>query len=633
MDREQIINAYNKLDFEQFLSNDSNGLVLELFNEEGINILKNSDLKEERIEYILAFSPYKNKLLHNLSFLDLTLNTDIRNYYALLNNLDDETCDIILNRSIELNISLNDIGILFYYFKTSYQLKKLDNWQYSMDLIYFILSVSDVEVTQKILNNYNIDLTNDNIYLPAFFSKRKASVLKSSEMRNKNNINIPEISIPPRLITTELAKKIWKNYDIFEIREMIDDANYCTDVTLLNNYIKSNENQIISNYKESDILSPFNEIFNLFKTFKIEKLKQENNEENNYYDSFRKYIYIINKVDNKLHDEFEEKYNNGGIDSVKEYLKKLCDNMISNYVIDYHFEENYYNIILDLRELLNFYYDGNISIPNNRLELYYKISNIDYLSIDEKIELHNILKTINIKELFYDDMRLARDIVNEAIKEASLTTETLKQYKNKKLSKEYGVDVYTIENNSFFGVVKTGKHLKDNLPTGHSYSLIGDKGLAVFGDVKKSNTFLYDAGNLNVEQIVHIYPYDSFTMYHPFEFSEKSTNRVNVLMMPNELVETSKSYNEMIILEKGTIETGIDKRIPQLKRIALYCIDEIRKQDIEVAKQERVGILLINSNNYTHTLENTSTKYRHNITNFDYNYYNSYDKEKFEKTR
>ena len=61
MDRKKIINEYSKSEFMNFLEQDNEGLVLSLFNDEGISILKKSKLREDRINYILTFSSYKNE--------------------------------------------------------------------------------------------------------------------------------------------------------------------------------------------------------------------------------------------------------------------------------------------------------------------------------------------------------------------------------------------------------------------------------------------------------------------------------------------------------------------------------------------------------------------------------------------
>ena len=60
--------------------------------------------------------------------------------------------------------------------------------------------------------------------------------------------------------------------------------------------------------------------------------------------------------------------------------------------------------------------------PKERIELYDKISNIDWLLPEEKLELHSILKNYNMIELFYEDMAMARRIVAESIKEYSLSS-------------------------------------------------------------------------------------------------------------------------------------------------------------------------------------------------------------------
>ena len=229
-------------------------------------------------------------------------------------------------------------------------------------------------------------------------------------------------------------------------------------------------------------------------------------------------------------------------------------------------------------------------------------------------------------------MRMARDMVNESIKEYSVSSETIYDYKDDELSKKYGVDVFNMNGKEFFGIVKTGRHASDELPTGHSYSLVGSHGIAVFGDSNRGDTFFYDADMLNKEQIVHVFPYDSFTLYKPFKYREEATRRVSVLMTPEEIVSHSHSYTELLILEKGKEETQIDEYIPELKRIALYCLDEITQKDIEIAQREGVGIILIDSSKY----EQKSTG-NHKINGFnveDYNYFNgSFDKEKYEHRR
>jgi hypothetical protein len=302
------------------------------------------------------------------------------------------------------------------------------------------------------------------------------------------------------------------------------------------------------------------------------------------------------------------------------YLKLLSEKNISNYIIDYHFEENYHNVILDITQLLQYNYDGNKTLSKDKIEIYEQILNIDYLSIEEKQQLHEKLKNYNMIELLYDDMRFARDMVSESIKEYSVSKETIMQYKDENLTKQYGVDIYNMDGEPFFAIVKTGRKADGKYPTGHSFSLIGTNGIAVFGNNTYGQTYIYDSNDLKKEQIVHVFPYDSYTRFKPFEIKEDASLRVNVLMSPQKLTSHSKEYNEILVLEKGLEETYMDEYVPKLKEIALYCIDKITEQDIENAKQKNVGIILINSSKYQEYENNKNT-----INNFEQNKYNYFD--------
>lgn len=631
MDRDYVINNYNKNDFMNFLRYDKNGSILELLNEEGVNILKRSSLKEERITYILSYSPYKNELLKNTLFLDVFLESNIRNYYAVLSDLGSDTYETIIKRAVELDKDSSFLAQLFDYFNLEYKLNKIDNWDLSTEMLYSLIKKTmHYEVIQKIISKHDIDLTEYNIDLSNFFYIAKMSTLKSQSKRNVANVIVEDIRVPQTMITEKVVEKIWQKYNIFEARTIINDAAYCTDITYLNNYIKNKEKQIIENYNPNVLVSPFQELYTSFTNYKSEemKLRQDLVEDESQFFKYREqYFEILRNINSNLAYKFQEIYHQSGLEAAEEYLRKSSENCLSNYIIDYHFEENFHNVMIDIRELLQFYYNGEIVIPKERVDLYDKISNIDWLLPEEKLELHSILKNYNMVEIFYDDMSMARRIVGEAIKEYSLSSQTIKQYKDEELSKKYGVDVYNMDGEPFFGIVKSGTHAKDKLPTGHSYSLIGNGCLAVYSD---NNTYLYDSNDMNPEQLVHVFPFDSFTYYHPFEHETKGTNRVNTLAMPNEILNASMSYNELLILEKGTNETDIDKSIPELKRIAVYCVDKITEQDIINAKTENVGIILVNSRKYKKEDNLKVNTFNH----WEHNYFNgSYEIEKFEEKR
>ena len=627
--KREIINS-NKQNFLDFLYNDLSGEILNLLDDEGVEYLKKYSDITDRITYILNYSNYVDLLFNNQKFLDLFLSTDISKYYASLKNLNNKTYDLIVNRCLELNKDIKLTGQLISYFNKDYQLKFIDKYDYPNDLIYEMLKRNPKILGKKILEKYNIDLLSHNIPVGGLVAAGKS--LSFEDMTKRKGYSYVNSSgevfyLSSDLLNMDVAKKLWNELNVYEYRFLINDANYCGNPTNLNNYAKTKEEEFILN---TDYPKIYQNIFDMLK-----KLSNLDSSSNEYRDIFRNLIRQIQIFPNE-YTNLRMLIFNGEFDEVINLITKSLDEKKSDYIIDYHFEENYYNVMYDLRELLEFYYAGNIDIPEDRLYLYQQIVNIDMLSSQEKIELHNELKQYNMMEIFYDDMTFARKKVREALKDYAMVKDELVKFKDEELSNEYGVDVYNINDNPFFAIVKSGIRFEDSLPVGHSYSLVGNGCISVFGSLKNSNTYVYDASDLNPEQIVHIFPEDSYTLYQPFSFTEKATDRVEQLMMPDELLYNKRTYNEVLILEHGRTQTDIDSRIPRLKRIALYCVDQITAKDVETAKIHNIGIMLINSKKYNKGIEMPSSIYRH-LGNDDFNTYmsngDSYEIEEHKKNR
>ena len=600
--KKEIINL-NKGDFINFLENDTNGIILEVLDDAGIAYLKQYSDVESRISSILGCSKYVNKLFYNNSFLDLFLNTDISNYYLSLSVLDDNVCDLIIKRCIELNKDIDFIGTLVSYFNKDYLLKLVDRFDYPNDLVYEIFKKRTDLVGAKIIEKFNIDLLSHDISIGKIISLGKK--LSFNDMAKRNGVNAYDSNassfyLSSDLLNKNVAEHLWNDLNLYEYRFLVNDANYCGDSSVLNKYAKMKEEEFILS---NNYLEPYSEIINLIK--KISVLDSNSDE---YYDIFR----ALNKKMNVLNNpDLSYSLINGKFDDIINFVNKTVNEKKSDCIIDYHFEENYYNIMYDLRELLDFYYGGNMTIPEDRLYLYQQIVNIDHLSSEEKMQLHNTLKNYNMMELFYDDMAFARKMVREALKDYAMVKDDLVKFKDEKMSNEYGVDVYNIGDNSFFALVKSHIKEEDKLPVGHSYSLVGNGCISIFGHLEDSDTFVYDADDLNADQIVHIFPKDSYTLFQPFAYTDRATTRVEQLVMPDEMLYEGKFYNEVLILEQGKEKTDIDSRIPKLKRIALYCVDQISAKDVEIAKLHGIGIMFVDSKKYNKGVEMPSDIYRH----------------------
>ena len=642
MDKNKIINEFSKESFTQFLEYDTNGNILKLLDGEGTDILSQSKLKEERINYILSHSPFINEIFKNEKFLELFLNCNIRRFYAVISNLSIDTELTLFKKAIELNKDSKTICELFCFFNDEGKLSILNDWHYSNELLYGILKRDySVKAIKNIIENFNIDLLNYDIDLKNLFEKLKSFQLNEVAKRN-SDYEYDLINIPPQMINNKVAEILFEKYDVFTLRSILNDMEYCCYTGDVNNYIQKKEDALINNVNQTGLIGPFNEIFEIAIFYKNKLEEMNHNKENDEEDSFNMLRFEYNrkiqkyfKVNNLTLDYDQMDFKNN-IDDIKKYLIKLSNRYLSNYIIDYHFKENYYNVHIDVGELLNFFANDNIELSNEKVELYKRIYNIDNLSSEEKLKLHNELKQINMVEEFYDDMSYARHLVGESLRDYSLSSESVKDYRDDELSQKYGVDVYNLSEKPFFGIVKTNRN-HDDMPTGHSFSLVGMGATCVYGDAEDDRTYLYDASMLNPDQVVHVFPYDSFTLYKPFGVVDNPSMKVDVLMNPYELIEeNSHTYNEILLLEQGRIKTDIDAKIPELQRIALYCLDNITEKEIETAKAEGVGIVFIDTKKYKefndYYMANMS-KEKPTIDSYNYNYYNAYDADKFAARR
>lgn len=617
-----FIKNATKNEFRHFLELDDTFEVARFFAPENILAFPVNHLREERMSYILSFSQYCDELCKLDAFLNVLTNSDVSRYYAVLRNLSHESLKNIVAYGLENHKDYEIYNYVLPYISSDSLIKMLDEFSFPMEVIIDILANNhNISVINKIFSKYHIDLSNCPKEIPVIFANFKDLIINDYYKKEEKI----DLILPPNFISEELAAPIYSEYSIIQTRQIINDIDYFADSTVINDFVKKEENKFISYLSFNELIPLYEEIYNLYE----KALNGSNIDAKKLND-----IFLKNAKDSlkQVYDAIVKRLD---LNQLKQILLFETEKKLAEYIIDYHFEENFYNINIDLEELLKFYYAGNITLSLERAALYERIYNIDYLSREEKIYLHEDLKRVNIKERFYDDMAFARKIVREAIKDASLTYDELKKYENKKLSEKYGVKVYEIADEPFFALVKSYEHTENSLPAGYSYSLIGNGGLAVFASGLDDPTYVYDAKDLVQSQIVHVFPCDSFTYYHPHLTSDLPSNRVNALMMPDELVEFSESYNEILILEKGITPTDRDKNIPRLKQIALYCIDEISERNVEEARVKGIGILLVNSKKCKINDSKQSVFYRHSPENFfEKDYYDAHlYKEAFDNLR
>ena len=442
------------------------------------------------------------------------------------------------------------------------------------------------------MDGQKLDIPNDFLQLNlSNFEKNSIERLLNNKIQSiDNDIFVKQfeqivnkgVNIPEKLITSNLVYKILKSRSLFENRILIENFSKNNDVELFNKCLKGIEQNMI----DTGLISKYDTLLKELENFEY----SENNRS--------EFVYIINetKFSSDVKDALRRAFPNRG--KISEIIKNEINVELSDIIIDYHFNDISYNVFLDIKELLNFQLTNGVSIPVEHLKIYRDVLNIDKLSIKEKINLHNMLKEKNISEMFYDDYSSSRDKMYQEISNSILDKNKIEQFRDVWLSDKYWVTVYKFDGQDFFGLIRKSVYTNPKpWVVGSSFSLVWTDCIWVIGGDCGSRTFLYEW--LKPEQIQHIYPSDSYTNLLYEAWSMKNSNNVaRILKSPSDFLKATRDYNELLVFRDWTKQSGTYWNIWTLKPIALYCYDKITPRDIEVAKRENVGIMLINTDAY-----------------------------------
>lgn len=562
--------------FRSYLRNDKGKTIREYLKKIGINNIIHKPYLTQIIDAIILYvdDNYLEELFNDDEILNLFIEGD-RCDFSMFENFSIDTCKKVLDRLLEIDDDTYNIVILFKCFSQEVQEELLFLLRDRVDVLLKIVEVSSFKLTSIMLNNDMLDLVSVPIDIETLFKNGKDDYLDGLRDKYETGVNNKMYSLSPLLLTPEFNEKLWNSYSIFRIRSIINDSIYITNSSIINDYIKTMEDEAIIGSLKTSLLPLYQGLYDKYLIqLEINGLSCDSD----YSNYFNKIYQMNNRLRNTLTPLEEGIYKELDTNLITDkdilfkFIKELNDEAVSNYIIDFHFEENYYNIILDIKELVNFNDRGNIKLDETHLRLYRLILDIDDLDLENKVKLHMELKKYNMMEMLYDDMLEARRIIGRDIKDKALNKDNIKKYYDKDLSNKYGVNIYVIDDTELCALAKSDEKFKNNIPTGYSYSLVGNDVLGTYKPFQVEN-FIYDSSYLNPDQIVHIYPEDSYTTPAIYGSDEASSARVNKLLMPSELLKYDSDYNELLILEKGSIEVPIDKDIPSLPKLGVYCYD------------------------------------------------------------
>lgn len=566
-----------------------NNYILSLNTNERVVILKNDMVRDYYLE------DYNNSKFKKL-ILDLP-NDEILEF------IDDEMINKILSNDIckkimyEIlyNVSSKFTNIIF---QNEKMIERIVN---DDELHTYILHLSG-SITEKLFN-YIIKIDKISVleYLnPSDFNR----LLEREDIKNKIKIIVSD-ELLKKIPSTALSKLLFDSYFRSKLSKMkIDDI-----------YFKIKKGLILPNFYmyDEDFISKFINITNIpMRRIYIKALMNNN---------YSLYEIINNRLketyDNNIFNELINEYNMVTRASDDEELKSkiwlLYSDKCLQLLIDRYFEEFDGNVLTNICTILNFNKTNNVISPE-RLKYYNLIMNFDKYDINTMIKIYKIMPK-DIGTWLYEDFRKCQNVSYDLINKETVDISKLKE------EKVDGISIYELNGEEFVLLVNTliYRRSEDDIKWGNdgsktlSLTLIGNESLGTYRE--QDEYLIVGFKNININDIMHVYHSDSFSSY------EDSTNKVNEIYTPHELLSNTKGYNEILVSQNEMKNT-------LLKPDYVVCYDKVLEEDIKSAKKlGNIPIIVINTKYYS--MKSSGIEYEENnyVRNIDDLY--SYEYKKF----
>lgn len=566
-----------------------NNYILSLNTNERVVILKNDMVRDYYLE------DYNNSKFKKL-ILDLP-NDEILEF------IDDEMINKILSNDIckkimyEIlyNVSSKFTNIIF---QNEKMIERIVN---DDELHTYILHLSG-SITEKLFN-YIIKIDKISVleYLnPSDFNR----LLEREDIKNKIKIIVSD-ELLKKIPSTALSKLLFDSYFRSKLSKMkIDDI-----------YFKIKKGLILPNFYmyDEDFISKFINITNIpMRRIYIKALMNNN---------YSLYEIINNRLkeayDNNIFNELINEYNMVTRLSDDEELKSkiwlLYSDKCLQLLIDRYFEDFDGNVLTNICTILNFNKTNNVISPE-RLKYYNLIMNFDKYDINTMIKIYKIMPK-DIGTWLYEDFRKCQNVSYDLINKETVDISKLKE------EKVDGISIYELNGEEFVLLVNTliYRRSEDDIKWGNdrsktlSLTLIGNESLGTYRE--QDEYLIVGFKNININDIMHVYHSDSFSSY------EDSTNKVNEIYTPHELLSNTKGYNEILVSQNEMKNT-------LLKPDYVVCYNKVLEEDIKSAKKlGNIPIIVINTKCYSMKYSGIEYEENNYVRNIDDLY--SYEYKKF----
>ena len=373
----------------------------------------------------------------------------------------------------------------------------------------------------------------------------------------------------------EFFEKI-KCKSFIDFRYLINKLEKTNEINIIEKRVNEYYDEIINSYDyETDMFKSYLEYLN-----NPEKI---NNKEFNYI--YDENVWLIFRY-HLNHDSDTNTYNFRNITELNKKLIYVTSKKLSEVIIDALFQDNIYNVWLNIKEMLRYNSKLKEKVISQEWENFYKmILNFDNIPNSQKIKLFNNYRDKKINTKFWEDLRKLKDYSYENIKENLFDVSKDNKIDNN-LSRKYNVPIYDYREKEFTMLIRGQQQYREKTKKRRNcYSIISNENSSVYMNNEK-DMFYYGYNSFDNSHVASMLEQDSYSEDSKDDLTTKYVNRI---MTAKELVNNSSWYSEINIVNLKNEEGSYDTKKPDY----LLAINKIEKRHIIEAKRLNIPIVLI----------------------------------------
>ncbi|MBR2708584.1 MAG: hypothetical protein IKE90_04045 [Bacilli bacterium] len=500
-----------------------------------------------------------NYALHNDKIFDELFKSSDK-FYSMFSNLDYNLLrDVILKMNENVvNYPCNFISVI--------DKKKQKSLLYE--------NISDEALTH-ILKYFSNDV------ISYFFEKDPRALYLFENFDIKTLIN-RGVRFNDEIIKKKEFFDILKGQSIVELRHIINEAEKNNNALYLEKRMHEYHDEIINSYdSDNGVFKDYLDVIN----------------DPNYKLYYNKSFIIDDKILYNIGKYRIHNYRKGETiikkEELTEYLKDMTSKKLSEVIIDALFEDNIYNVWLNIKEMLRYnekLKDNEKVIDSDKKEFYKTILNIDNISCEEKIDLFKKLKNKKISFMYYYDLRKLKDLSYDLIKRDLFDVSNIKNKDNLsiELTKKYGVSIYDMRDEEYTMLIRCqGKYRDSDIFRRNCYSIIGNENTSSYGN-GGSGFINYGYNSFENDRVMHVLEQDSFSTDTT---DGQSSDFVNRIMTSDEIVRASNWYSEIDLVNIKNKNGMYDAKKPDY--LVYYENSNNIEEYVEEAKRLNIPIVII----------------------------------------